>query len=163
MIDHIQKFLLELGQGFAFLGRQYHLKVSSKDLYIDMLFYHTQLRCYIVVELKAKEFDARDVGQINLYLSAVDNMLRHPGDSPAIGLLLCKSKDNLIVEYALQNLNRPIGVASYTTELVESLPKEFKGKLPTIAEIESGLEKIELMRKKTKPMKKKSVIKKSKK
>jgi len=161
LIDHIQKFLLELGQGFAFVGRQYHLLVGQSDFYIDMLFYHTQLRCYIVIELKAKKFDVKDVGQISFYLSSVDNLLKHPADNPTIGLLLCKSKDNFVAEYALQNIHSPIGIASYTTELVESLPKELKGKLPTIAEIESGLEKIELMRVKTKPMKKKPVLKKS--
>ncbi len=140
LMAHVQQFLLELGQGFAFIGRQYHLIVGTKDLYVDMLFYHVHLRCFIVVELKAEEFDARDVGQINLYLSAVDSLLKHPEDRPTIGLLLCKSKDNYIAEYALRDINKPIGVSSYTTKLVESLPKEFKGKLPTIAEIEAELE-----------------------
>jgi len=163
LIDHIQKFLLELGQGFAFVGRQYHLIVGESDFYIDMLFYHTQLRCYIVIELKTKKLEVKDVGQISFYLSSVDNLLKHPSDNPTIGLLLCKSKDNFVAEYALQAISKPVGVANYTTKLVESLPKELKGKLPTIAEIESGLEKIELMRMKTKPMKKKPVLKKSKK
>jgi hypothetical protein len=138
---HIQRFLLELGQGFAFMGRQYHLSVGDTDFYIDMLFYHTDLRCFIVVELKATKFDVRDVGQINFYLSAVDDLMRKPGDNPTIGLLLCKSKDNIIAEYALRNVKSPIGVSSYTTQIVESLPKEFKGKLPTIEEIEAELEK----------------------
>jgi predicted nuclease of restriction endonuclease-like (RecB) superfamily len=148
LTQHIQNFLLELGQGFAFIGRQYHMVVGTKDLYIDMLFYHLDLRCFIVVELKAQEFDARDVGQINLYLSAVDNLLKRPDDKPTIGLLLCKSKDNIMVEYALQDFNKPIGVASYTTQLVDSLPKEFKGKLPTIAEIEAELMKQDILSKK---------------
>ena len=161
LIDHIQKFLLELGQGFAFIGRQYHLVVGQSDFYIDMLFYHTQLRCYIVIELKAKKFDVRDVGQISFYLSSIDKILKHPDDKPTIGLLLCKSKDNFVAEYAIQNIMSPIGIASYTTELVESLPKEFKDKLPTISEIESGLEKIELLKAKTRPMKKKPSAKKS--
>lgn len=141
LTSHIQKFLLELGQGFSFVGRQYHLTVGSKDLYIDMLFYHLKLRCFVVVELKAEEFDARDLGQINLYLSAVDSLLRHAGDQPTIGLLLCKSKDNYFAEYALRDIKKPIGISSYTTKLVESLPKELKGSLPSIAEIEAELEK----------------------
>lgn len=153
LIAHVQKFLLELGQGFAFIGRQYHLIVGTKDLYVDMLFYHVQLRCFIVVELKAEEFDARDVGQINLYLSAVDSLLKHADDGPTIGLLLCKSKDNYVAEYALRDINKPIGVSSYTTKLVESLPKKFKGKLPTIAEIEAELENKTFIEVKTKTKK----------
>ncbi len=141
LTSHIQKFLLELGQGFAFVGRQYHVEVGNKDFYIDMLFYHLKLRCFIVTELKAEEFDARDIGQINVYLSAIDSLLKHPGDQPTIGLLLCKSKDNYVAEYALRDINKPIGISSYTTKLVESLPKEFKGKLPSIEEIEAELEK----------------------
>ena len=141
LVAHIQKFLLELGQGFAFIGRQYHLEVGNKDLYIDMLFYHLKLRCFIVVELKAEEFDARDIGQINLYLSAVDSLVKHPTDLPTIGLLLCRSKDNFMAEYALRDINKPIGISSYTTKLVESLPKELKGKLPSIADIEAELKK----------------------
>jgi len=105
-----------------------------------MLFYHVNLRCFIVVELKAEEFDASNVGQINLYLSAVDSALRHPGDQPTIGLLLCKSKDNYVAEYALRDIKKPIGISSYTTKLVESLPKKFKEQLPSIKEIEAELE-----------------------
>lgn len=145
LMSHIQKFLLELGQGFAFIGRQYPIKIGSKNFFIDMLFYHLDLRCFIVVELKAEEFDAQNVGQINLYLSAVDSLLKHPGDKPSIGLLLCKSKDNYVAEYALRDVKKPIGISSYTTKLVESLPKEFKGKLPSIKEIEAELEKTELL------------------
>ena len=104
-----------------------------------MLFYHLKLRCYIVVELKAVEFDPAFVGQMNLYLSAVDDLLRHPDDKPAVGLLLCKSKNKIIVEYALRNLDRPIGVAGWQTRLVRSLPKELKPSLPTIEEIEAEL------------------------
>jgi predicted nuclease of restriction endonuclease-like (RecB) superfamily len=141
LMGHIQNFLLELGQGFAFIGRQVPVKIGTKEFFIDMLFYHLKLRCFIVVELKAEEFDARNVGQINLYLSAVDSLLRHPGDLPTIGLLLCKSKDNYVAEYALRDIRKPIGISSYTTKLVESLPKEFKGKLPSIEDIEAELEK----------------------
>lgn len=141
LMQHIQKFLLELGQGFSFVGRQYHLQVGDTDFYIDMLFYHLKLRCFIVVELKAQAFDVRDVGQVNFYLSAVDSMLKHADDKPTIGLLLCKSKDNYVAEYALRDINKPIGISSYATKLVESLPKEFKDVLPSVAEIESELEK----------------------
>jgi hypothetical protein len=145
LLDNIQKLLLELGKGFAFIGRQYHLMVSDKDFYIDLLFYHTKLRCFVVVELKAKEFDPRDAGQLNFYLSVVDDQLRHPEDRPTIGLLLCKTKDNFIAEYALRDINKPMGVAAYETKLFESLPKEFASSLPTIEEIESELEKREEM------------------
>ncbi len=145
LMSHIQKFLLELGQGFAFIGRQYPITVGNKDFFIDMLFYHLTLRCFIVIELKAEEFDVRNLGQINLYLSAVDSLLRHSGDQPTIGLLLCKSKDNYVAEYALRDINKPIGIASYKTKLVESLPKKLKGILPTIEEIEAELEKHEDM------------------
>lgn len=144
-IDHIQKFLLELGQGFSFVGRQKHLVVGDSDFYIDLLFYHLKLRCYIVVELKTTPFKPEYAGQLNFYLSAVDDLLRHPDDKPTIGLLLCKTKDNFVAEYALRNIKTPIGVASYKTELVESLPKDLKGSLPTIEEIEAELEKQKIM------------------
>ncbi|MEK7340082.1 MAG: PDDEXK nuclease domain-containing protein, partial [Verrucomicrobiota bacterium] len=140
LTEHIQKFLMELGQGFAFVGRQYPIKAGKKDLYIDLLFYHLNLRCYIIVELKAKEFDSRDAGQMSIYLSAVDDLLRHEGDNPSIGMILCRTKDNVFVEYALRNFNRPIGVAEYETKLVETLPKELKSSLPTVKEIEAELE-----------------------
>ncbi len=140
LTEHIQKFLLELGQGFAFVGRQYPIKAGKKDLYIDLLFYHLHLRCYIIVELKAKEFDSKDAGQMSVYLSAVDDLLRHEGDNPSIGMILCRTKDNVFVEYALRNFNRPIGVAEYETNLVEKLPKELKASLPTVKEIEAELE-----------------------
>lgn len=145
LMSHIQKFLLELGQGFAFIGRQYPITVGNKDFFIDMLFYHLTLRCFIVVELKAEEFDARNLGQINLYLSAVDSLLRHSGDQSTIGLLLCKTKDNYVAEYALRDINKPIGIASYKTKLVESLPKKLKGSLPTIKEIEAELGKRKIL------------------
>lgn len=143
LIDHIQKFLLELGQGFAFVGRQVHLHVGQVDYYIDLLFYHFKLRCFIIIELKVGKFDPRDVGQINFYLSAVDDVMRSSDDKPTIGLLLCKTKDNVTAEYALRNISSPIGVAEYTTKLVEKLPKELKGSLPTIEEIEAGIIKKE--------------------
>ena len=140
LIDHIQKFLLELGKGFAFIGRQQHLVVGNTDYYIDLLFYHLKLRCYVVVELKNTAFKPEYAGKLNFYLSAVDDLLRHPEDKATIGLLLCKTKNAFIAEYALKDINKPIGVASYETELVESLPKDLKGSLPTIEEIEAELE-----------------------
>ncbi len=140
LIVHMQKFLLELGKGFAFVGRQYPLTVSDKEYYVDLLFYHLKLRCYMVVELKAKAFKPGDAGQMNFYLSAVDDLLRHPEDKPTIGLLLCKTKDKVLAEYALRDLNKPISVVSYETTLVESLPKDLKSSLPTIEEIEAELE-----------------------
>lgn len=155
LINHIQKFLLELGQGFAFVGRQVHLAVEGKDFYIDLLFYHTKLHCYIVIELKTTEFDPRDTGQISFYLAAVDAHIKHPDDKPTIGLLLCESKKKLIVEYALRTNTGPIGVASYETKLVESLPKNLKENLPSIAQIEAGIEQQELMAKKAPTKKKK--------
>ncbi|MDD5676576.1 MAG: PDDEXK nuclease domain-containing protein [Kiritimatiellae bacterium] len=139
LVNHIHRFLLEMGAGFAFMGQQVHLEVESQDFYLDLLFYHVKLRCYIVVELKAVPFDPSFVGQLNLYLSAVDDLMRQPDDKPTIGLLLCRSKKKLIVEYALRDLKKPIGVASWETKLVKSLPKELKGSLPSIEEIEKEL------------------------
>jgi predicted nuclease of restriction endonuclease-like (RecB) superfamily len=145
LIENVQKMLLELGKGFALIGRQYHLKVNNYDCYIDLLFYHTKLRCYVVVELKARAFDPRDAGQINFYLSVVDDQLRHPEDKPTIGLLLCKTKDNIVAEYALRDINKPIGVADYETEIMKKLPQELKSSLPTIEEIEAELAKQDML------------------
>ena len=130
---------MELGNGFAFVGRQVHLEVGDEDFYLDLLFYHLKLRCYVVIELKAVPFEPAFVGQINLYLSAVDDLLRHPKDKPTIGLLLCRSKEKLVVEYALRGLRKPIGVAGWETKLVEKLPKELKTSLPTVEQIEAEL------------------------
>jgi predicted nuclease of restriction endonuclease-like (RecB) superfamily len=141
LVAHIQKFLLELGEGFAFIGRQYHLEISGNDYYIDLLFYHLKLRCYVVVELKNTEFKPEYAGKLNFYLSAVDDLLRHPDDKPTIGLLLCKTKDNFTAEYALRNISSPIGVSQYTIKLTDKLSKELKSSLPTIEEIEAELEK----------------------
>ncbi len=139
LIKHIEKFLLELGEGFAFVGRQYRISFRGKDFYIDLLFYHLKLRSYVVIELKDVEFQASQTGQLNFYLSAVDDLLRHPDDNPTIGLLLCRSKDDYFVEYALRNLNSPIGVAEYN--LTQSLPEQFKTSLPSIEEITFELSK----------------------
>lgn len=140
LATQMQKFLVELGHGFAFVGRQYPIKAGEKNLLIDLLFYHLKLRCYVVVELKAREFDSRDAGQMSAYLSAVDDLLRHQEDKPSIGMILCKTKDNVFVEYVLRNFNRPIGVAQFEVNLVEKLPKDLKKSLPTIEEIEAELE-----------------------
>ena len=139
LVDHIQKFLLELGTGFAFVGRQVPLEVGGEDYPLDLLFYHLKLRRYVVIELKARAFTPGDVGQLNLYLSAVDDLLRHPDDQPTIGLLLCRKKNRLVAEYALRGLDQPIAVAAWQTQLTESLPAEFRGSLPTIEEIEAEL------------------------
>lgn len=139
LVDHIQRFLLELGSGFAFVGRQVHLEFTSHDYYVDLLFYHLKLRCFVVIELKAVPFDPGFVGQMNVYLSAVDDLLRHPDDKPTIGLLLCRSKDKIVVEYALRDLRKPIGVAEWRTRIVEKLPEDLKGSLPTVEEIEAEL------------------------
>lgn len=139
LVAHIQRFLLELGSGFAFVGRQVHLEFASRDYYIDLLFYHLKLRAFVVVELKAVPFEPGFVGQLNMYLSAVDDLLKHPDDKPTIGLLLCRSKDKVVVEYALRDVNKPIGVAEWETKIVASLPEELRGSLPTVEEIEAEL------------------------
>ena len=135
LVDHIQQFLIELGAGFAFVGRQVHLEVGNEDFYLDLLFYHLKLRRYVVLELKARAFVPGDVGQINLYRAAADDLLRHPDDQPTIGLLLCKGKNKLVVEYALSGLEQSIAVADWKTQITETLPPEFQGSLPTVAEI----------------------------
>jgi predicted nuclease of restriction endonuclease-like (RecB) superfamily len=139
LVDHIQKFLLELGTGFAFVGRQVRLEVGGKDYPLDLLFYHLKLRRYVVIELKARAFTPGDVGQLNFYLAAVDDLLRHPDDQPTIGLLLCRKKNRLVAEYALRGLDQSIAVAAWQTQLTESLPEELRGSLPTIEEIEAEL------------------------
>lgn len=139
LIDHIQRFLLELGVGFAFVGRQIHLEIGDEDFYIDLLFYHLKLRCFVVIDLKVGPFKPEFAGKMNFYLSAVDKQMRHPDDRPSIGLLLCKSKKQMTVEYALRDLRKPIGVAEWKTRIVESLPKELKGSLPTVEELEVEL------------------------
>jgi len=141
LVDHIQKFLLELGIGFAFVGRQVRLEVGNEEYPIDLLFYHLKLRRFVVIELKARAFVPGDVGQLNLYLSAVDDLLRHPDDQPTIGLLLCRKKNKLVAEYALRGLDQAIAVAAWQTQLTESLPEPLRSSLPTIEEIETELER----------------------
>lgn len=138
LTDHITKFLLELGAGFAFLGRQYHLEVDNQDFYIDLLFYHVKLRCYVVIELKRGKFLPEFAGKLNFYLSVVDDQLRTEFDQPSIGLLICQNKNKVIAEYTLKDVNKPIGISEYL--LTESIPKDLKGTLPTIADIERELQ-----------------------
>lgn len=139
LLDHVQKFLVELGVGFAFVGRQYLLKVSGDEFFLDLLLYHLRLRCFMVVDLKMEAFKPEFAGKMNFYLSAVDDQLRHNDDQPSIGLLLCKERDRLIVEYALRDVKKPIGVAEWRTRLVESLPKKLQSSLPTVKQIEAEL------------------------
>lgn len=138
LIRHITRFLLELGAGFAFMGRQYRLEVGGDEFFIDLLFYHTRLKCYVVVELKAGEFKPEHAGQLNFYLSAVDAQLKAPDDKPTIGLLLCKQQNRLVAEYALSGIDKPIGVARY--QLLRELPDVLAGKLPSIEQIEAELQ-----------------------
>jgi predicted nuclease of restriction endonuclease-like (RecB) superfamily len=137
LVAHITKFLLELGQGFAFVGSQYHLEIAGRDYAIDLLFYHLKLRSFVIVELKVKEFKPEHAGKLNFYLSAVDDLLRNPHDNPSIGLILCEKKDKLIAEYALKDIEKPIGISEYT--LMRKLPKKLQTYLPTIEEIETEL------------------------
>lgn len=139
LVAHIERFLLELGEGFAFLGRQYHLQVEEEDFYIDMLFYNIKLRLFLVIDLKSGKFKPEYAGKMNFYLSAVDDLLRQPGDNPSIGLILCRSKVGVLAEYALRDMNKPIGLAEY--KLTEQLPKEIKTLLPSIEELEMELSK----------------------
>ncbi len=143
LVEHIQKFLLELGAGFAFVGRQVHFVVGDDDFYLDLLFYHLKLRCFVVIDLKMRPFTPEDAGKMNLYLSAVDVQMSHATDAPAIGLILCKTRDRIIAEYALRDIAKPIGIAQWQTKLVQSLPETLKGSLPSIEEIEAELGKEE--------------------
>lgn len=139
LMAHVERFLLELGAGFAFVGRQMQLEVNGNDFYVDLVFYHLQLRCFVVIDLKAVPFRPEFAGQINFYCSVVDDVMRKPGDGPTIGLLLCKGKDRVVAEYALRGMTKPIGVADWAQQLTESLPDELKGRLPTVEELEREL------------------------
>ncbi|MCZ9883650.1 PDDEXK nuclease domain-containing protein [Arthrobacter sp. B2a2-09] len=138
LIRHVEKSLLELGQGFAFVGRQVRLTISSDEFFTDLLFYNFKLRCFVVIELKATAFKPEYLGQINMYMSAVDDLLAHDDDQPAIGLLLCKTKSNVVAEYALRGFNKPVGIAEWEAEIAGSLP-EFASTLPSISELEAEL------------------------
>jgi predicted nuclease of restriction endonuclease-like (RecB) superfamily len=139
LLAHVEKFLLELGAGFALVGRQIHMEVGGRDFYLDLLFYHLKLRGFVVVDLKAREFTPEAAGKMNFYLSAVDDRFRKPGDQPSIGLILCRSKNRVIAEYALRDLTKTIGVSGYVTKLVGSLPKTLVGAVPSVAELEKQL------------------------
>ena len=137
LVADVTKLLLELGTGFAFLGNQYHLNVGGDDFYIDLLFYNLNLRCYVVIELKTGEFKPEYAGQLNFYLSAVDGILKTEQDAPSIGLLLCKSKNNLVAEYSLKDISKPIGVSEY--RITNRLPEELEKQLPSVEEIQNRI------------------------
>ncbi|MFC3860948.1 YhcG family protein [Deinococcus antarcticus] len=137
LLAHLRDFMLELGVGFAFLGSQVHLEVAGQDYYLDLLFYHVKLRCYVVIDLKMRTFKPEYVGKMNFYLNVVDDQMRHEQDAPTIGLILCKTQDSVTAEYALRGVDKPLGIASY--QLAESLPADLKGQLPSIQELEAEL------------------------
>jgi len=138
LVAHLEKFLLELGQGFAFVGRQYHLDIGDQDFYIDLLFYHLKLRCYVVIDLKRGNFKPEYAGKINFYCSVVDDKLRHETDQPTIGLILCQQPNRVLAEYALRGVDKPIGISSY--ELTRALPEQLETNLPSIEQIERELQ-----------------------
>jgi predicted nuclease of restriction endonuclease-like (RecB) superfamily len=140
LMAHIRQFLLELGAGFAFVGENVPLEVGGDDFFLDLLFYHLKLRAFIVVDLKVQPFKPAFAGQMNFYLSAVDDLLRHPDDKPSIGLILCKTSNQTVAEYALRDIAKPVGISSYVTRLVESLPADLQSSLPTVAELEAELQ-----------------------
>jgi len=137
LIEHVTRFLLELGAGFSYIGRQYKLEVGGDDYYIDLLFYHTRLHCFVVIELKAVKFKPEFAGKLNFYVSAVDGILKTEQDNPTIGLIICKSKNDVVVEYALKDIHKPIGVSEYL--ITKNLPIEFQSSLPSIEQIEAEL------------------------
>lgn len=137
LVNHIRQFLLELGKGFAFVGQQYHLEIAEKDYYLDLLFYHIKLKCYVVIELKNTSFMPEYAGKLNFYLSAVDSILKEKEDKPSIGILLCRDKNNIEAEFALRDINKPIGVSEF--ELTQTLPENLQSSLPSIEELESNL------------------------
>jgi len=140
LIKHLEKFLIELGQGFAFVGRQYHIEVGDNDFYIDLLFYHLKLRSYIVIELKKGKFKPEYAGKMNFYCNVVDDKLRDKNDNPTIGLILCQDRNRIVAEYALRNINKPIGISEY--ELTQKLPTKLESRLPSVEQLE--LELLEL-------------------
>ena len=141
LIEHITKFLLELGSGFSYIGRQYKLEVAGDEFFIDLLFYHVHLHCYVVIELKARKFKPEFAGKLNFYISSVDGLLKTEQDNTTIGILICKSKNDTVVEYALKDVHKPIGVSEYI--ITRDLPDEFRSSLPSIDEIEAELGGVE--------------------
>ena len=140
LLERLKNFLLELGRGFAFVGNQVHLEVGGKDYYIDLLFYHLHLRSYVVIDLKVEEFKPEFAGKMNFYLAAVDELVCHPDDNPSIGLILCKEKNRIVVEFALKTSRHPVGVAEY--KFTNSLPKKYQGELPTPKELRQQLRQV---------------------
>ena len=140
LVDNITKFLLELGKGFAYVGKQYHLEIANQDYYLDLLFYHIELKCYVVIELKNRKFIPEYAGKLNFYISAVDTLLKKESDNPTIGILLCRDKNNIEAEFALRDINKPIGVSEF--ELTEIIPDNLKSSLPTIEEFEQELNEL---------------------
>lgn len=137
LMSNISQFLLELGTGFAFVGREYRLEVGNTEQFIDMLFYNITLHCYVVIEVKIRAFEPGDMGQIGTYIAAVDDILRKEGDAPTVGLLVCKNKDNVLAQYAVNSSNAPVGISEY--ELSNLMPDNFKGTMPSIEDIEREL------------------------
>jgi predicted nuclease of restriction endonuclease-like (RecB) superfamily len=135
LIEHVRDLILELGKGFAFMGSQHHLEVAGQDYYLDLLFYHVRLRCYVVIDLKIEDFKPEFAGKMNFYLSVVDEQLRHAADRPSIGIILCKGRNEVIVEYALRDTNKPMGVAHYQLTPGRALPEALREDLPTVAEL----------------------------
>lgn len=144
LVEHLRSFFLELGKGFSFVGNQYHLEVGGQDYYIDLLFYHLRLRCFVVIELKVEDFKPEFAGKMSFYLSAVDDQLRHTDDLPTIGIIMCKGRNEAIVEYALRDAGKPMGVAEY--RLSPTLPKRLRHDLPTIEELERGFAPISIFK-----------------
>jgi hypothetical protein len=142
LTKNVEKFLVELGAGFAFVGRQYRLEISDKDVYLDLLFYHLKTRCFIVIDLKKGDFLPEYAGKMNFYCSAVDELLKHETDQPTVGLILCQGKDKVFAEYTLRGMTKPIGISEY--ELTRILPDNLKGSLPSIEEIENKLNELGL-------------------
>jgi predicted nuclease of restriction endonuclease-like (RecB) superfamily len=141
LVKHVTKFLLELGKGFAFVGQQYHVEIAENDYYIDLLFYHIRLKCYVVIELKNTKFIPEYAGKLNFYLSAVDSLVKQPDDNPTIGILLCRYKNNIEAEFALRDINKPMGISEF--KITEILPENLKSSLPTIEEIENEFKDFE--------------------
>ncbi len=140
LVENITRFLLELGSGFAFVGKQVRLEIGGQEFFVDLLFYHLKLRCFIVVELKVTDFEPSYLGQLGFYVTAINETMRHPNDAETIGLLICRHKNKLVAEYALKNMQQPLGISEYTLRRV--MPEQFKSSLPTIEEIESGLNEL---------------------
>jgi predicted nuclease of restriction endonuclease-like (RecB) superfamily len=159
LVRHLEKFLLELGQGFAFVGRQYGVSVGDDDFYIDLLFYHLRLRAFVVIDLKTGPFKPEYAGKLNFYCNVVNDRLRHKDDQPTIGLILCQTKDNVLAEYALAGIDKPIGVSSY--ELTRALPTRLQSALPTVEQIEAELRGPETPKTAQKPRRKQAANKKA--